>query len=89
MQQLRMCVSSCCHVVELRRPALTPSLHCFAPCSPDLDLEYKYVVRNHETGEVVCWKPGTNYQIKVPILYEVRALGRVLWGEGVWRVHNV
>lgn len=39
---------------------------------PEIELEYKYVVRNHDTGEVVCWKPGTNYQIKVPVLNEVR-----------------
>lgn len=36
---------------------------------PQVDMEYKYVVRNSDGG-VLCWKPGSNYQLKVPVLIE-------------------
>ena len=51
------------------RPPLHPPPH--PACSANLELEYKYVIRNSAGGDVVYWKPGDNYQIKVPVLLEV------------------
>jgi len=45
------------------------SWHGGVCCSPAVELEYKYVVRNRDGG-VLCWKPGENCQIKVPVLLE-------------------
>jgi hypothetical protein len=37
---------------------------------PEVELEYKYVVRSHE-GSPLYWKPGDNCQIKVPVWLRV------------------
>jgi len=39
---------------------------------PEVQLEYKYVVRSQEGA--LYWKPGDNCQIKVPVWLKVRAV---------------
>lgn len=53
-------------------------------CRPEVELEYKYVVRN-EDGGVMFWKPGENCQIKVPVwLKEEKAIAEGVLVRDAW-----
>lgn len=51
---------------------------------PEVQLEYKYVVKNTDGG-VLCWKPGENCQIKVPVwLREEKAIAEGVLVRDAW-----
>ncbi len=53
-------------------------------CRGNLELEYKYVVRDPDGG-VVCWKPGSNYELRVPVLLEAeRAIAEGVRVRDAW-----
>jgi hypothetical protein len=59
---------------------------CVLPssCRPEVQLEYKYVVRTTDGG-VLCWKPGENCQIKVPVwLREEKAIAEGVLVRDAW-----
>lgn len=37
---------------------------------PEVEMEYKYIVKNHSDGKVLAWKPGSNLCLKVPVVQE-------------------
>ncbi|KAF8058890.1 zinc finger CCCH domain-containing protein 56 [Scenedesmus sp. PABB004] len=51
---------------------------------PEVELEYKYVVRSTDGG-VLCWKPGENCQIRVPVwLQEEKAIAEGVLVRDAW-----
>eukprot|EP00878_Enallax_costatus_P032749 GHUV01036014.1.p1 GENE.GHUV01036014.1~~GHUV01036014.1.p1 ORF type:complete len:114 (+),score=13.22 GHUV01036014.1:704-1045(+) len=51
---------------------------------PEVQLEYKYVVRACDGG-VLCWKPGENCQIRVPVwLKEEKAIAEGVLVRDAW-----
>jgi hypothetical protein len=53
-------------------------------CRPEVQLEYKYVVKSTDGG-VLCWKPGENCQIKVPVwLREEKAIAEGVLVRDAW-----
>ncbi|WIA39587.1 hypothetical protein OEZ86_005671 [Tetradesmus obliquus] len=51
---------------------------------PEVELEYKYVVKSQDGG-VLCWKPGENCQIKVPVwLREEKAIAEGVQVRDAW-----
>lgn len=49
---------------QLTSPPVPLTCVAACACSPQLELEYKYVVRNADGG-VSLWKPGSNYSFNL------------------------
>lgn len=53
-----------------------------------MELEYKYVIKNPDGG-ILCWKPGSNYQLRVPVFLEQdKAVTDGVWVKDAWDGSN-
>lgn len=66
------CLHTGCHCILLVLVSLDQwlPLNVVTTHRPEVELEYKYVVRS-EDGGALYWKPGDNCQIKVPVWLRV------------------